>query len=93
MNEEIKQLQEQVVKLTQRLDSLQSSTTIPFDVDRAFRDRFRDITGLSVSSKNLDSEDQAVNEGGASTYSVMGDPDGFLQITISNVAYYIPYFN
>lgn len=51
------------------------------------------ISGTIASSiKGATSENQAVNEGGSSTYSVIKAPDAFLQITINGVIYYIPAF-
>lgn len=104
MQEEISQLKEKIASLESQLtqmegintfiQSLKASTTIPFEVDRAFRDRFRDILTLSVSSsKTADSEDVTVNEGGSSSYAVMNDPVGFLEFTIAGTVYYVPYFN
>jgi hypothetical protein len=90
MNDE---LLNRVSKLERELNALKSSSTIPFEVDRAFRDRFRDILVLNVSSKNASSEDQAVDEGGISTYAVLGDPDGFLEVIIAGTPYYLPYYD
>ena len=39
MNPELEQLKKQVEELTRRLDSFNSSTTIPFDVGEAFKAR------------------------------------------------------
>lgn len=51
------------------------------------------ISGTVTSStKGATSENQAVNEGGSATYNVLKAPDGFLQITINGVLYYIPVF-
>lgn len=74
---------------------MKAAATIPLETDRALRDRLG-LSGIplgAVSSKNADSEDQAVDEGGAATYSVMGDPVGFLEITLGTTTYYVPYFN
>lgn len=48
---------------------------------------------LKKSTKGTDTEDQAVDEGGAGTYNVLKEPDGFLEITINNLTYYLPYFS
>lgn len=73
--------------------NMQASSTIPLTTDQAIRDRFlRGTLGLTVSAKGADTEDQGVSEGGSGTYDVMGDPDGFLEITINNTIYYLPYF-
>jgi len=94
--EEIKEMFEKIqgqIKILEGFKkSLESFTTIPFNVDKAWRERFKDIVGLKVSTKDLDSEDQAVNEGGAGTYDVLGDPDGFLEFTVQGTTYYIPYY-
>lgn len=89
-----KELLARIELLESKFIALENSTTIPLEIDRSFRDRFGDIVAsLSVSSKGVNTEDQSVNEGGSATYSVMGDPDGFLQITINGTIYYIPYFS
>lgn len=77
------------------MESLKASTSIPLEVDQAFRFRLGlDTVPLTaVSSKNADSEDIPVDEGGAALYDVMGDPVGFLQLTLGNTTYYVPYFN
>ena len=90
---ELEQLKKEVSDLKAWKASLERSSTIPLAIDQSFKQRFTNITGLKVSTtKLLNDEDQAVNEGGVATYSVMGDPDGFLEVTIDQVPYYIPYF-
>lgn len=44
------------------------------------------ITG--VSSKSATAEDVTINEAGASTHTVLDDPDGFITIGGKNVPYY-----
>lgn len=71
--------------------AMKNAATIPFDVRQALKAGV--LSGeVSVSTKGADTEDQAVNEGGAATFDVLGDPDGFLEITLSGTVYYIPYF-
>lgn len=78
------------------MQALKVHSQIPYQVEQAFRERL-DIasftTNIVTSSKGANSEDVSVNEAGSSSYSVMGDPVGFLKITISSTDYYIPYFN
>jgi len=69
--------------------SLEKSSSIPLNIDQAFRERF---STLVVSSKTATSEDQAVNEGGVATYNVLKSPDKFLKITVDGVVHYIPAF-
>lgn len=86
---------EQEQKLNEVYESIQnlkSSSTIPFDVDGAFRDRLAGSLGLTVSSKGATEENQAVDEAGSGTYSVLGVPSGFLEINISGTTYYLPYY-
>lgn len=75
------------------MQALKSSSTIPYEVDGAFRNRFATSLGLVVSSKGADTEDVTVNESGSSTYTVMDDPDGFLEVNINGTVYYLPYFS
>lgn len=92
MEEQVKLLEQRVMRLEKEDKKLRSSTTIPFDIDQAFRARLKSITGLSVSSKGVNTEDQAVNEAGVAAYDVLGDPDGFLEINIGGTIYYLPYY-
>lgn len=101
METEIQKLQRQIDELQKQLDTLKSSTTIPFDIDKAFRKRFdldnmidqRELDAYIItSSKSATSENQAVDEAGAATYSVLKKPDGFVEIVISGTTYYLPYF-
>lgn len=81
-------LEQRVAALEALIQSMQHLHTAPQDFRKALTD-----AGLSVSSKGASTEDQAVNEGGAAAYAVMGDPDGFLQVTIAGTIYYVPYFS
>lgn len=73
------------------IESLKDSSSIPFEVDRAFRRRLSS-DDIAISTKDVNSEDKAVNEGGAGTYNVLKEPDGFLQKRIGSAMYYIPYY-
>ncbi|RJQ33898.1 hypothetical protein C4568_03795 [Candidatus Parcubacteria bacterium] len=76
------------------MKSMKANATIPFEVQQAFRERFADLLGFSVSSTAANTHDQSVNEGGVGTYSVMGDPDLFIRVvSASGVSYDIPAFN
>lgn len=83
----------QLSELLEFKKNLQMSSRIPLAVDQAFRERLTStLTTLSVSTKGVDTEDVTVNEGGVAIYSVMNDPDGFLEIQIGTTTYYLPYF-
>lgn len=86
---------EQETKLNEVYDfvqSLKNSTTIPLEVDTAFRERLTSISGLVVSGKTASSEDVSINEGGLALHTVLDDPVGFLQIDIGSATYYLPYY-
>lgn len=74
------------------VQSMRAAGTLPYEVEQALRTRFDGGLGLTVSTKGVDTEDVTVNEGGSSSYAVMNDPDGFLQVTINGTLYYIPIF-
>ena len=90
---ELEQLKKEVSDLKAWKASLERSSSIPLAIDQSFRERLASgITVLSVSTKGADTEDVSVNEGGVAAYAVMNDPDGFLQVSIGNTIYYLPYF-
>lgn len=88
------ELLDKINDIQRQLDELKASSTIPLDVDAAFRSRFGidSLSSLISSTKSATSENQAVNEGGSASYSVLKAPDGFLQVQISGVTYFIPIF-
>lgn len=89
----MEQLQEQVNKLEEQWDLLTSSTTIPKEIDAAFRARLSNISQtIGLSSTSATAHNTSVNESGSGTYSVMGIPTGFLTITINGTVRDIPYF-
>lgn len=95
MNEEINQLKRELENLKKWKASVESGPFLPLNLEKAlvYRGFVKDTGSLSVSAKGANDEDQAVNEAGAASYSVMGDPDGFLEIVIDGVTYYLPYFS
>jgi len=93
--EEKRQLEE----LIQFKKNLESSRSIPLNIDQSFRARFINSLGaLTVSAKGTDTEDvtviSSVNFGAQTvgTTVVMDDADAFLQITINGTVYYVPVF-
>ncbi len=83
-------------KLEEKVKLIYGSSTIPYEVESAFRQRLRlsdFMKAATVSSKTAASETQTVNEAGVSTYSVARPMNGFLSITLPDgTAYDIPYF-
>jgi len=84
-------MKKELEELKQFKKSLESSHSIPLPIDQAFRGRFGFST-INTSSKSATSENQAVNEGGTDTYSVLKPPDAFVQVKIGSTYYYIPVF-
>ncbi len=100
MSEQYQQLTEEINALRQEVNSLKANTTIPLDIAEAFKVRI--LNGnqfLSLSSKSASSENiaavTAVDFVGqtVTTNTVLDNPDGFLQIKIRGVNYYLPYFS
>lgn len=91
MNPDIKRLEERIKQLETKLEALGNSSTIPFNVDRAFRTRLAS-SNLATSSKSASSEDEAIDEAGIATHNVLKRPDGYLQADISGIKY-IPFYD
>lgn len=96
MKEEEKKKFEQLLRRVERLEEenlkLRAAATIPFEVDAAFRKRLSGVFGVTVSADSPNTLDQAVDEGGASTYSVMKEASAVLQLTINGTVYKIGAF-
>lgn len=88
---ELELLKQRITKLENELKKLGSSTTIPFNVEQAFRNRIT-LGELSSSSKAADSEDKTVNEGGVSVYAVLNRPDGYDKRTDAGTTKYYPFY-
>ena len=63
MQEELNKLKQDFENLKKEFDSLKASTTIPLNIDNAFRDRFKisEFVQLSATVKTAGSETQAVH--------------------------------
>lgn len=90
-NIKMEELQEQINELQEWKESMESSYSIPLNIDQAFRARFSGAS-LANSTKSASSENQPVNEGGVATYDVLKPPDAFLQVNIQGTVCYIPIF-
>ena len=87
-------LEKRITTLEQEMNALKASTTIPIDVDGAFRDRLGilNLALLAESTKNPSTETQAVAEGGVASYSVAKPVDGFREFVVGGSVLYIPYY-
>ena len=90
----MEELKNRIQILEEEIKMLKASTTIPYEVDTAFRERFKigDLAKLSASTKTVASETQAVNEAGAASYNVPKINDGFVETTVGGTIIYLPYY-
>lgn len=88
------EMEKRILDLEKQMKELHASSSIPLEVDVAFKRRLgiADLSIIVVSSKGITTENQAVNEAGAASYSVLKAPDLFLQLRVSGTTYYIPVF-
>lgn len=82
----------EVLETQKQFDLLTSASTIPHEVEQAFRARLRGLSDLVVSPKGATSESQTVQENGIATYGVLKNPDLFLQVIVGGVVHYVPAF-
>ncbi len=93
MDQQIKELQKQIDDLKKDFDSLNSSTTIPYNVAVAIKARLeQDFTQAGAGVVTPPAYTQAVNEGGSATYNVAKPMAGFISITFGGITYNIPYY-
>lgn len=87
--------EERIKRIENRLNMLESASTIPFPVEQAFRERFKlaDFAELKGSTESPGDYDQAVDEAGAASYNVASVPDGFREFTVGGSTLLIPYYN
>lgn len=91
LKQEISQLQNSIRELKVFNEQLKMSNTIPLSIEQSFKARF--ISNLlSLSTKSVSTESQAVNEAGAGSYTVAKPMDGFKLYNDSGTPIYIPYY-
>lgn len=92
--QEFNTMKSQIAALTERLDMLNSSATIPFAVDVAMSDRIiKKVPIAELSTKSATSENVGFTISGT-PYTVLGAPDGFLEITLKDGSKkFVPYYN
>jgi hypothetical protein len=88
----MEELQRQIEALREELNSLKNSSTIPFDIGEAFRDRL-ETESATLNGTSTASYIQAVNESGSATYNVAKPMNGFLSIKVGGVTYKVPYYS
>lgn len=98
-DERIAQLERMVASLTNQVNALGSFTTIPLNVEKAFRNRLNMTTDRQEIITDITSEfpsppfAQAVNESGTSSYDVMPTSDYALRVRLGNLYVAIPAFD
>lgn len=85
------ELNKRIEELEKFVENMQASFSLPLDVDRALVGRSF-VKGLKKSTKAADSEDITINESGSGVKTVLDNPNGYLEVSIDGVMYYIPYF-
>jgi len=97
MPEELEQLQKELADLKQWKASLERSSTIPLNIDQAFRERFKGLGTIikTQSAKGVNTEDVTVVNSvnfiaqTAGTTVVLNDPTQFLKVEIDGTIYYL----
>jgi hypothetical protein len=88
------EINQKIEELWTEINKLKAASTIPNNVDNAFRERFKlnSFLNLNSSSKTVASVTQTVHESGSASYDVMKVPVGFKQASIGGTTIYIPYY-
>lgn len=86
MPQDFQQMQRDIAELKAFMNNLKGNPTIPRDVAEAFKLR---LGSFQPSTKSATAENQAVNEAGTGTYSVLKPPTGF---KLLSPGVHIPYY-
>lgn len=84
-------MQRRITELERIVKSLTSSTTIPYDIAKAFEKRLSPVSGDS-NATSPSTVTQAVNEAGSGTYNVATVPTGFITIVVNGNSRAVPYY-
>lgn len=92
MEQQIQDLLSQIQELQEKFKKLEASGTFPKPVEDALRERLRieNISAFIQSAKTNNSESQSVDEAGVASYTVLKNPDVFLEGVINGTVYYVP---
>jgi hypothetical protein len=89
-------LEQRIAELEKQVKALSSMTTIPFNVEKAFKQRLKlDSFGLISIATGFDTAQylRAVDEGGIDSYNVVAPPDDILLVNFDGHTYGIPAYN
>lgn len=86
-------VEQRITQLENEMRQLKAASTIPYDVEVAFKSRLKiGDSNLRTSSKTASSESRTVNEAGTASYSVARPMDNFVQYDLNGTTIYIPYY-
>lgn len=85
------EIQRRIEELERIVKSLTSSTTIPYNIAKAFERRLNPVLGDS-NATDPSTVTQAVNEAGSGTYNVATVPAGFITIVVNGNSRTVPYY-
>lgn len=86
-------VEQRITQLENEMRLLKAASTIPYDVEVAFKSRLGvDNNGLRSTTKAASTESKTVNEAGTDTYTVSKIMDGFVQYTLNGTIIYLPYY-
>lgn len=84
MDERYKELEQRISVLEDTIRSLSIASSIPYEIDSAFRTRLLSSLILKQSTKSINSEDVSIDEAGTATHIVLDDPDYFLEVSLED---------
>jgi len=91
MQNEINDMKIRISELENTIKLLNSSTTIPYDVGEAIRERIgANIVGVDIDTTT---QTKTVDESGSQTYTVAKTMDGMITVKLNSNIYKIPYYN
>jgi hypothetical protein len=75
------------------LKNMEAAYSIPLEIRSAFKAALIESSSITVSSKSASSENtSARNSADTGSVAVLGVPDGFVQVSVADIIYYIPYY-
>lgn len=83
-------MENKILELEAKIKALEADSTIPYDVEQAFRGRLQISSTITSSAKGATSETIAVNSATATLVQLA--PDAFLQVTVGGGVKYIPIY-
>lgn len=95
LQQQVDELIKKVADLTTQFNLLKNSTTIPFDIDNAFRKRLEVPSAvLNSTASSAHSSGLFIDEAGSATHNIVyaDEMTGFITIYIDGNPYLVPYY-